>query len=234
MKITGLTLNEFERCAAYVSSNRYGGNIAVHRDAHDKYGNGKPGCTARLTVHDSHGPGSRTSRTGRHGPYACWHAYRDVLREVFTRYPDAVITAGNSWRVTYRGASGFEELHPATGYWNIGSQARPVTMPELCDCPANDDRIDRIAMTLATAAPLAVATQEGVDRIRGIARRVADRMDDYGMSYQTAGVPGYIPPSPAIEQARKQYAASAELLGEGDKPADPWVFGPEDGPTQYS
>jgi hypothetical protein len=105
VNIKGLTLDQFQACARKVSAEKYGWNIIVHGDGHDRprAKDGTPQCTARLATFLSDGQGTRTSANGRHGPYACWHAYRDVLTEVFTRYPDAVIRAGNSWRVTYRG-----------------------------------------------------------------------------------------------------------------------------------
>ncbi len=136
MRITGLSLDDFQLCTDRVSALRYSGNIDIHQDAHERTTNrdGTPQCTARLRARDSHGPGARTSASGRHGPYACWHAYRDVLTEVFARFPDAVIVSGNGWRVTYRKAAGFQELYPGTARVNLGSRLEPVYMPELCQC----------------------------------------------------------------------------------------------------
>lgn len=131
MQISGLTLRQFENIVAGVSAGEYGGNIIVAYDAHDNGGKRRPRCTARLAARDSRGPGTRRSWSGRRGPYACWHAYRDVLAAVFAMYPDAVIRTG---MVTYRGANGFRSAYPDTAYRNIGSQFSPVTMPELCDC----------------------------------------------------------------------------------------------------
>lgn len=239
MDITGLTLEQFRQCANQVSYDAYGCNVIVHGDAHNRTASkdGTPHCTARLAVRDSRGLGSRTSWTGRHGPYACWHAYRDVLEKVFTRYPNAVIRAGSSWRVTYRGMDGFRATYPETGNRNVGSQLEPVTMPELCDCGE-----ERVYRTLASAAPAAVATPEGAARIRELAIRVDTQMATTQvarLARETAGIPGVVLPerhhnddcpdciSPAIERASNAYAASAKLLGEEDKPADPWVFGPE-------
>jgi hypothetical protein len=151
MDITGLTLNQFCAVTNYVSETRYGGNVVVHQDAHERPDSkdGTPRCTARLAVLVSRGPGSRASWTGRHGPYACWHAYRDVLAEVFRRYPNAVIRAGMAWRVTYRGMEGFLATYPETANRNVGSQMEPVTMPELCNCdyqPDEDPVLQRYGM----------------------------------------------------------------------------------------
>jgi hypothetical protein len=296
MKITGLTLEQFTRCVSTTSRERYGGNVIVQQDAHDNY-SGKPGCVARLTVHHSPGPGSRTTTSGRHGPYACWHAYRDVLAEVFTQFPRAVVTAGRGWRVTYRGAEGFLENYPATASVNIGSADAPVTMPELCNCAEapRARRYNEAGQRIMTDA----------DYTAGYARRYAERraMERWspngvgGHTFVFAhrrtelGEPRYNaeldetrfnaefdirhgierteleplgtfdlgPPwhgierteleplgtfdlgnpywdadpdrvSPAIASASRAYAASAKLLGEGDKPADPLVFGNEYAP----
>lgn len=198
MKITGLTLDQFDWCQAHVSGTRYAGNVLLHNSSHPKYEGGIPGCTARLAVLDSHGPGSRTSWRGRHGPYACWHAYRDVLAEVFTRYPEAVITAGHSWRVTYRGAQGFLDLYPGTGWINVGSQANLVTMPELCDCGG----LGEFLAPARTEIPIPVLSN----------------LEEYGDA-------DYV--SDAVMRASKQMARSQKLLSLSEKPLDPYVFGPE-------
>lgn len=200
MEINGLSLEQFRQCADATGLWYYSENVIVHSDGHDRPSSkdGTPRCTARLAVRDSRGPGSRTSWKGRHGPYACWHAYRDVLSEVFRRYPDAVIRSGTSWRVTYRGREGFLATYPDTAYRNVGSEVSPVTMPELCECEGIPREAERFAV-----------------RSRPPARN-------------------WPPPprlSPAVVRASRAYAASAELLGEGDKPADPVVFGPPDGET---
>lgn len=202
MEITGLTLAQFRECADAVSAETYSRNIITHNSAHDQPAsrNGTPRCTARLTVTGSRGPGSRTTAFGQHGLYACWHAYRDVLAEVFRRYPNAVIRAGSSWRVTYRGRAGFEELYPETASIVIGSVINPVTMPELCAC----EHVSRNGY----GEPVYTTDLNS---------RIAPEHTDPS--------PDYV--SPAVRQASEAYAASAQLLGEGDKPADPIVFGPE-------
>jgi hypothetical protein len=130
MQFSGLTLDEFKAITETVSNGRYNGNVKV--TATNELGEKR--FSARLYVTDSHGPGSRTSWSGRHGPYACWHAYRDVFHAMFEKYPDAVARGGRFWVVVYRGLEGFLETYPDTAYKNIGSEYAPVTMPELCDC----------------------------------------------------------------------------------------------------
>jgi hypothetical protein len=130
MKARKLTLAEFTSAVITVSEARYSGNVIVHPDSHDTTGGNS---AVRLAVTDSHGSGSRTSASYRHGPYACWHAHRDVYREVFRRFPDAVFTGGRYWKVTYDAAT-FENVFPETRYKNIGSEVFHVIMPELCEC----------------------------------------------------------------------------------------------------
>jgi hypothetical protein len=131
MRISGLSLDDFTAITASVSDDCYAGNLAVSPDAHDD-GSRKSRCTARLVAGDSRGAGTRTSWSGRHGPYVCWHAYRDVLAEVFRQYPDAVVRTGLAG--VYRGAAGFRRDYPATADKNIGSQMAPAYMPDLCEC----------------------------------------------------------------------------------------------------
>jgi hypothetical protein len=131
MRMSGVTETQFRSIVTRVSES-YAGNLIVHQDAHP---NGQSGCTARVTVTDSYGAGTRVTWMGRHGPYACWHAYRDVLALLFTEHPTAIVRTGLE---VYRGAAGFLADYPATGDKNIGSQMQPATMPEMCDCGYSD------------------------------------------------------------------------------------------------
>jgi hypothetical protein len=126
MNIKGLTLSQFEAVTAGISAAIYSNNVQVHRDAHTRGAL----TIARLDVRDSRGLGARRSRSLRRGPYACWHAYRDVLGACFWVNPEAVIRTGMA---VYRGRDGFTRDFPATGRVNVGSMMAPVTMPELCD-----------------------------------------------------------------------------------------------------
>ena len=133
MNISGISLHEFTRITSTVSVQKYGGNIIVSQDGHDT-GTRKPRCTARLAARDSHGAGARVCWSGRHGPWACWHAYRDVLAAVFYANPEAVIRTGIGGGTLYRGRDGFLAAYPATAGVNIGSQVQPAYMPDLCEC----------------------------------------------------------------------------------------------------
>ncbi|WP_159037124.1 hypothetical protein [Streptomyces specialis] len=126
MNIRGVSLSTFYDIVDDVSRSDYAGNVVVNRDAR---WSGRSSITARLRVTDSRGLGARTAASGRHGPYACWHAYRDVLRQVFAVAPDATV---RTVLETYRGEPGFRQNYPATAYRNVGSRDYPAYMPELC------------------------------------------------------------------------------------------------------
>lgn len=191
MRITGLSASQFAFCVQAVSAANYGGNVVVHWNWHDRTTNkdGTLQCTARLAVTDSHGQGSRTSWNGRHGPYACWHAYRDVLAAVFFRYPRAVIVTQFT---TYRGMEGFLAAYPETAHQVVGSVMNPVTMPELCECSRRPEYSE---------------AEFGVPRVQRRAYETDQRS--------------------VIANASRQYARSAELLGEDH--IDEYVFGPYNG-----
>ena len=94
-----------------------------------------------LRVHSSRGPGAHQSSCGyngkrRRGVAACWHAHRDVLRAIFTRYPNAKVKSAFA---TYDGLDGFLRTFPATYDRNAGSAAYPVCYGDLCECDDADD-----------------------------------------------------------------------------------------------
>lgn len=128
MDIRGITFDQMQSIVRNVSAEYYGGNIILHPDAKPL---GKSGFRGRIVTRTSTGSGARRSWSGRRGRWACWHAYRDVMMEVFETSPDAVIVTALA---TYRGQAGFLTDYPATAYKNIGSQMSPAYMPELCDC----------------------------------------------------------------------------------------------------
>ncbi|MFE0099826.1 hypothetical protein [Streptomyces sp. NPDC059009] len=126
MYIKGVSLSALNELTAQVSDDCYGGNVIVARGAHRT---GAHAIVARLRVMDSHGLGARTAASGRHGPYACWHAYRDVLARIFFAYPSATV---RTCLATYRGIRGFQDHFQATEYHNCGSGQCPRPICELC------------------------------------------------------------------------------------------------------
>lgn len=130
MEITGITADQF-RTAVRVVSEQYGGNLVIA----DEKPTSSRSCRGRVAVANSRGPGARCSWTGRRGPWACWHAYRDVLAELFETNPNARVRTSLA---VYKGRDGFNSSYPATAYKNIGSMVAPAYMPELCDCTGQD------------------------------------------------------------------------------------------------
>ena len=61
----------------------------------------------------------------------CWHGHRNVMVEIFKRFPEAIL---HSSFASYRGKDGFETNYPDTFYRNIGSQMFPQYAGESCDC----------------------------------------------------------------------------------------------------
>lgn len=112
--------------AERVSEEQYDGNLTVESEP-------TRGRTVRvkLGTADSYAHGSRRSWSGRHGRWACWHAFRDVLTAIFNADPDATVRTSMT---TYRGARGFLANYPGTADQNVGSLMQPAYMPELCDC----------------------------------------------------------------------------------------------------
>ena len=150
MQITGVSLTDFQSIVDTVSRNSYAGNLVLDGNAADLHGKRAPRIRARVTVKsvgfreglppDETLPGVRRSAnvfiTNKDGSQrrvhaACWHAYRDVLTELFDRYPNAVVCTALA---KYAGKDGFAATYPATGYQNIGSQMFPIYASEACDC----------------------------------------------------------------------------------------------------
>lgn len=145
---TGVEYSTVAQIISNVSAEKYDGNIIVHADAGPirryscTYGCGVANCggrgsengygyRGRIIGQTTDASGTRRSWNGRRGKYACWHAYRDVMRAILTAYPHAVITSGMA---RYEGLAGFENTYPATADVNVGSEVQPAYMSELCAC----------------------------------------------------------------------------------------------------
>ena len=134
MRLRGITLDEFHASVDRVNAD-YSGNLHVHNDAHQT-GSRKVTTVGRLDVLESKGDGARTTHEGRHGKYACWHAFRDVVRDLLAHHPEAVITTA----MARYDAETFEDVYPATADRNVGSMVRPAYMTELCVSAKCDGR----------------------------------------------------------------------------------------------
>lgn len=79
-------------------------------------------------------PGQRRSaswQSQRRINAVCWHAYRDVLIEVFNINPDAKVRTSMA---KYLGKESFYAEFPKTAFTVIGAPVCPFTMPDCCDC----------------------------------------------------------------------------------------------------
>jgi hypothetical protein len=94
------------------------------------------GVAFRLRPLTSDGQYARRSPSGRRGPWACYHGFRDFGR--------AILSAGGTFRtvgptqdrrrVTYKTEDQFEGDLDAFARMNIGSHANPACMVDLCEC----------------------------------------------------------------------------------------------------
>lgn len=79
----------------------------------------------------------------------CWHGHRDFMRELFKRYPEAIL---ESVLAKYKGREGFEREYAETGYQNIDRQAFPLEIQDACRC--GDDGHDERGVPLVDERPL--------------------------------------------------------------------------------
>jgi hypothetical protein len=121
MRCTDINDATWEAIVRRVSATKYDGNLIVHPQA----------ASYRLSVRSSRERGARRSHSGRRMAVACWHAWRDVLAELFNQFPDATVRTALA---TYKGRGGFEDWFELTGATNIGSIREPLRMDDACDC----------------------------------------------------------------------------------------------------
>lgn len=62
----------------------------------------------------------------------CWHGHAAFFRELFKLEPTAIVSSSRMGTVRYT-AENFEDVYPATGDWNIGSQYAPCAFRDACD-----------------------------------------------------------------------------------------------------
>jgi hypothetical protein len=119
--ITNATKAQLDSALDYINGRYFNGNIKLKNWK-------EQGRRLRftLTVHDSRGPGSRISHTGRRIAAACWHAHGHLFDALFVINPRIWIQATRTRAARITG-----------GNWqdrNIGSVAQPMLYSEACDC----------------------------------------------------------------------------------------------------
>ena len=127
MIVSGLSAAAVESIVRSVSAHEYGGNVVVESIA-DKSSSRTPRCSVKIGTLDSRAHGSRTTASGRHGRYASWQAFRDILAAIFDQNPAATVRTGIA---TYKGRDGFEQTFPGTYYRNAGSLYSPAFFGDL-------------------------------------------------------------------------------------------------------
>ena len=127
MKVKGITEYDLRAIVHTVSCEMYEENLIFKREP-ERRGNF---LFFTLTVRKSADAGGRRSHTGRRIAAACWHAHRDVMKEIFANNPDALLVTALA---RYEGRDDFNDKFEATGDTNIGSMVQPLSMAEACDC----------------------------------------------------------------------------------------------------
>lgn len=142
----GVDFGNVCKIIARVSAEHYGSVIIPHADARALNPGTGYGYTGRIIGTRTGAYGTRTAASGRRGPWACWHAYRDTLAAIFAAYPHAVVTTAHA---RYVGAAGFDREYPRTARVNVGSEAVPARMPSLCACGEHDTAGREVALRAA-------------------------------------------------------------------------------------
>ena len=65
----------------------------------------------------------------------CWHGHAVFMLHLYLLNQNVRITGGRETSVDYQGAAHFLATFRATGLWNIGSEAFPVSYADACACP---------------------------------------------------------------------------------------------------
>lgn len=147
MEIRGATLETIETAARKAGVLLAGGGWGRPSDWRplNRRGDGwagrlKPDPANRLDGHPKAPPvfSRRAQGSGSVlGGCLCWHGHRAFLRALFALAPAATV---RTVAAHYKGQAHFEASHGATGYRNIGSQVRPVSMADACVC---EDQVSR-------------------------------------------------------------------------------------------
>ncbi|AYN57992.1 hypothetical protein HWB90_gp042 [Mycobacterium phage Fowlmouth] len=136
MQITGITVKDFHLAIAKAnikydnnltafigteySNTRFIGRVVLRETGFQKFGKGTDLAS-----------GQRRSSQGRRINAVCWHAYRDVLVEVFNINPDAKVRTREA---KYLGKESFYANFPNTAHSNLGSLFQPLCYADACDC----------------------------------------------------------------------------------------------------
>ena len=73
----------------------------------------------------------RRGFTGRRISAVCWHGHYAFMAALFERVPNARLVSAAA---RYDGKEAFEAFADRTGDRNVGSQVRPLSYRDACDC----------------------------------------------------------------------------------------------------
>lgn len=116
-----------------VSFHRYNHNVSAHVET---VGTNRRSALIRVKLHaGTGGSGSRRSASGRRGPWACWHVFRDVLTCVFEDFPDATV---HTALAVYKGRADFHRSFPATYHHEARAAGNSYDFGSLCACESDE------------------------------------------------------------------------------------------------
>lgn len=128
MKLYGMDQTQLHS-ALDTANEKYKGNIQFKECK--TVGIRKPYMHFTLRVKDSHGKGAKRGQSGIRTVAACWHAHRDVMKEIFSINPKARLISAMA---VYEGIEGFNREFEDTGDRNIGSMVNPQYFRQACEC----------------------------------------------------------------------------------------------------
>lgn len=121
MQVTGISFEDFKtkvidvlNSTKFEDNNIIASNVRIH--SNNRF-------SVKIDMSDSRKPGSRRSASGRHGKYASWWTFYDIMAGVYNLNEDARISTGST---VYRGYSDFNRQTMYGPHQNIGSVMYPA------------------------------------------------------------------------------------------------------------
>lgn len=135
MMVTGISFDTFRNSViAPLNASKYAENPIVI-ESHTELSPNR--FRVKIGMTDSRGPGSRMSWSGRHGKWASYFTFWDIIAGIFHHNDSARVQAGNK---VYRGAHDFECQAYEGLYDNVGSIMAPAYHEELSVNPEFDSQ----------------------------------------------------------------------------------------------
>lgn len=120
MQITGISFSDFmTKVIEPLNATKFADNKIQLSNVRE---HSKNRFSVKIDMSDSRAPGSRRSASGRHGKYASWWTFYDIMAGVFDLNESARISAGTT---IYKGYSSFVAQTVYGPQDNIGSMMSP-------------------------------------------------------------------------------------------------------------